>query len=208
MIAPRRNREALLRYSISMLEAVLMDGKKKIVYISVLIAVASTLQIVESLFPHPLPWLRLGLANMITLTSLVIFGYAVAIQVAVLRTILSSFLLGTFFTPGFFLSFSGALVSALVMGGVYSLGRIGKSNPSPQYLFGFSIIGVSILGAVSHNVTQLFLAYLFLIRHKGVFLTLPFLIVAAVVTGFITGYGANYLSREMRKITIEAGKPR
>lgn len=208
MIAPRRNREALLRYSISMLEAVLMDGKKKIVYISVLVAVASTLQIVESLFPHPLPWLRLGLANMITLTSLVIFGYAVAIQVAVLRTILSSFLLGTFFTPGFFLSFSGALVSALVMGGVYSLGRIGKSNPSPQYLFGFSIIGVSILGAVSHNVTQLFLAYLFLIRHKGVFLTLPFLIVAAVVTGFITGYGANYLSREMRKITIEAGKPR
>jgi heptaprenyl diphosphate synthase len=191
-----------------MLEAVLMDGKKRIAYISVLIAVASTLQIVESLFPHPLPWLRLGLANMITLTSLVIFGYAVAIQVAVLRTILSSFLLGTFFTPGFFLSFSGALVSALVMGGVYSLGRIGKSNPSPQYLFGFSIIGVSILGAVSHNVTQLFLAYLFLIRHKGVFLTLPFLIVAAVVTGFITGYGANYLSREMRKITIEAGKPR
>jgi heptaprenyl diphosphate synthase len=191
-----------------MLEAVLMDGKKRIAYISVLIAVASTLQIVESLFPHPLPWLRLGLANMITLTSLVIFGYAVAIQVAVLRTILSSFLLGTFFTPGFFLSFSGALVSALVMGGVYSLGRIGKSNPSPQYLFGFSIIGVSILGAVSHNVTQLFLAYLFLIRHKGVFLTLPFLIVAAVVTGFITGYGANYLSREMKKITIEAGKPR
>ncbi len=185
-----------------------MDGKKRITYISVLVALASTLQIVESLFPHPLPWLRLGLANMITLTSLVIFGYAVAIQVAVLRTILSSFLLGTFFTPGFFLSFSGALVSALVMGGVYSLGRIGKSNPSPQYLFGFSIIGVSILGAVSHNVTQLFLAYLFLIRHKGVFLTLPFLIVAAVVTGFITGYGANYLSREMRKITIEAGKPR
>jgi len=185
-----------------------MDGKKRIVYISVLIALASTLQIVESLFPHPLPWLRLGLANMITLTSLVIFGYAVAVQVAVLRTILSSFLLGTFFTPGFFLSFSGALASALVMGGVYSLGRIGKSNPSPQYLFGFSIIGVSILGAVSHNVTQLFLAYLFLIRHKGVFLILPFLIVAAVVTGFITGYGANYLSREMRKITLKAGKPR
>jgi heptaprenyl diphosphate synthase len=185
-----------------------MDGKKKIVYISILIALASTLQIVESLFPHPLPWLRLGLANMITLTSLVIFGYAVAVQVAVLRTILSSFLLGTFFTPGFFLSFSGALMSALVMGGIYSLGKIGKSNPSPQYLFGFSIIGVSILGAVSHNVTQLFVAYLFLIRHKGVFLIFPFLIVAAVVTGFITGYGANCLSREMRKITIKAGKPR
>ncbi|MFB0527187.1 MAG: Gx transporter family protein [bacterium] len=191
-----------------MLEAIFMDGKKKIAYISVLIALASTLQIVESLFPHPLPWLRLGLANMITLTSLVVFGYAVAVQVAVLRTILSSFLLGTFFTPGFFLSFSGALMSALVMGGVYGLGRIGKGNPSSQYPFGFSIMGLSILGAVSHNLTQLFVAYIFLIRHKGVFLILPFLIVAAVVTGFITGYGANYLSREMRKIIPEANKSR
>jgi len=185
-----------------------MDGKKRIVYISVLITLASTLQIAESLFPHPLPWLRLGLANMITLTSLVIFGYAVAVQVAVLRTILSSFLLGTFFTPGFFLSFSGALMSALVMGGIYSLGRMRKGNPSPRYPFGFSIIGVSILGAVTHNATQLFVAYFFLIRHRGVFLVLPFLIVAAVITGFITGYGANSLSRQVEKIMVEAGKPR
>lgn len=184
-----------------------MDGRKRIVYISALVAIASVLQIAESLFPHPVPWLRLGLANMITLASLVIFGYAVAIQVAVLRTILSSFLLGTFFTPGFLLSFSGALMSALVMGGIYNLGRMGKGNPSTHHLTGFSIVGVSILGALTHNLTQLFVAYFFLIRHKGIFMILPFLIAAAVVTGFITGYGANYLSREMRKITLEAGKP-
>jgi len=49
-----------------------MDGRKRIVYISALIAIASVLQIAESLFPHPVPWLRLGLANMITLASLVI----------------------------------------------------------------------------------------------------------------------------------------
>jgi len=183
-----------------------MDEKKRILYISVLIALASALQIAESLFPHPLPWLRLGLANMITLTSLVIFGYAVAVRVAVLRTILSSFLLGTFFTPGFFLSFSGALMSALVMGGTYSTRKVAEGNPSPRYMFGFSIMGVSILGAVSHNLTQLFVAYLFLIRHRGVFLALPFLIVAGVVTGYITGYGANCLSREVGKIMAEGSK--
>jgi len=185
-----------------------MDEKKRILYISVLIALASVLQIAESLFPHPLPWLRLGLANMITLTSLVIFGYAVAVQVAVLRTILSSFLLGTFFTPGFFLSFSGALMSALVMGGMCSLRKVAEGNPSPRYLFGFSIMGVSILGAVTHNLTQLFVAYFFLIRHRGVFLVLPFLIVASVVTGYIVGYGANCLSRQVGKIMVEAGKSR
>jgi len=184
----------------------MIDGKKKIVYISFLIALASVLQIVESLFPHPLPWLRLGLANMITLTGLVIFGYAVAVQVAALRAILSSFLLGTFFTPGFFLSFSGALMSALVMGGIYSLGSMRKGNPSPRYLSGFSIVGVSILGALTHNLTQLFVAYFFLVRHRGLFIILPFLILAAIVTGFITGHGANYLSREMVKIIPDFGK--
>jgi len=184
----------------------MIDGKKRIVYISFLIALASVLQIVESLFPHPLPWLRLGLANMITLTSLVIFGYAVALQVATLRAILSSFLLGTFFTPGFFLSFSGALMSALVMGGIYSLGSRRKGNPSPRCPSGFSIVGVSILGALTHNLTQLFVAYFFLVRHRGLFIILPFLIMAAIVTGFITGYGANYLSREMVKIIPEFGK--
>jgi heptaprenyl diphosphate synthase len=183
-----------------------MDGKRRILHISVLIAFASVLQIVESLFPHPLPWLRLGLANMVTLMSLVIFGYGVAIQVAVLRTILSSFLLGTFLTPGFLLSFSGALVSALVMGGIYSLDRMGKGNPSPRYLSGFSIIGVSILGALSHNLTQLFVAYFLLIKHRGVFLILPFLIVAAVITGFITGYGANYLITEVGKTIYPLGR--
>jgi len=181
----------------------MIDGKKRIVYISVLIAFASALQIGESLFPHPLPWLRLGLANMITLASLLIFGYAVALQVAMLRTILSSFLLGTFFTPAFFLSFSGSLVSALVMGGIYSLGEMGRENPFPRQFLGFSVIGLSILGAVSHNITQLFIAYFFLIRHKGVFLILPFLIAAAVITGFITGYGANYLVSQMRKVIPE-----
>jgi heptaprenyl diphosphate synthase len=117
----------------------MMDEKKRILYISVLIALASVLQIVESLFPHPLPWLRLGLANIITLTSLVIFGYAIAVQVAVLRTILSSFILGTFLTPGFFLSFSGALMSALVMGGMCSLRKVAEGNPSPHYLLALAL---------------------------------------------------------------------
>jgi len=180
-----------------------MDEKKKISYISVLVALASVLQITENIFPHPLPWLRLGLANMISLASLVLFGWAVAVQVAALRTILSSFLLGTFLTPGFLLSFSGALVSALVMGAVYNLGKNSKNNLTNGYLPRFSIVGVSILGAVTHNLTQLFFAYLLLIRHRGVFWTLPFLIIAAVVTGLITGYGASYLVRQASKIIVE-----
>jgi heptaprenyl diphosphate synthase len=67
-------------------------------------------------------------------------------------------------------------------------------------------MGVSILGAVTHNLTQLFVAYFFLIRHRGVFLVLPFLIVGGVVTGYIVGYGANCLSRQVEKIMVEAGK--
>ena len=89
---------------------------QNIYQVALLVALACVLQISESLIPHPIPGLRLGLANMITLTALVVLGFKYALEIAILRTILSSFILGTFMSPGFFLSFAGAIISTLVMG--------------------------------------------------------------------------------------------
>lgn len=158
-----------------------INKMKRTVQISLLITSAVVFQIVETMIPHPIPWLRLGLANMVTLVGIVLFGFLAGIQVAVLRTVLSSFILGTFFTPTFFMSFAGALMAALIMGILY------------RFPMGFGIIGVSISGALVHNFTQLVVAYLFLVRHKGIFLLMPFLILSALVTGYITGYGADYI---------------
>ena len=113
---------------------------KKIYKIALLVAFACVLQIAESLIPHPIPGLRLGLANMLTLTALVVLGFGYALEVAVLRTVLSAFIMGTFMSPTFILSFAGAVVSTLIMGFFYWLSGFHRR-------FRLSIIGISIIGA-------------------------------------------------------------
>jgi len=151
-----------------------------IVRLSILVACASVLQVAESLLPHPLPGVRLGLANIITVIAMVYIGPGSAIQLAVLRTLVSSMVLGTFLTPTFVLSFSGGVASALVMILLYRLSR--SSGP-----FRFSLIGISVGGAVSHIMTQVALVYLLFIRSSGVLLLWPWLALSAVVTGVLTG---------------------
>src|SRR4030042_1187275 len=133
-----------------------------------LVACASVLQIAESLFPHPIPGIRLGLANIMTLVALVSIGFGAALEIAVFRTVISSFILGTFLSPSFFLSFSGALMSALVMGLTYQLSFVNRK----VYL---SFVGISVAGSITHNLVQISLVYFILIRHTGIFYLLPWL---------------------------------
>lgn len=156
------------------------DPADSIVRLSILVACASVLQVAESLLPHPLPGVRLGLANIITVIAMVYIGPGSAVQLAVLRTLVSSMVLGTFLTPTFVLSFSGGVVSALVMVLLYRLSRGGGP-------FRFSLIGISVGGAVSHILTQVALVYLLFIRSSGVLLLWPWLALSAVVTGVVTG---------------------
>lgn len=163
---------------------------KQIGKIALLVSCASVLQMIEYLFPQPLPGVKLGLANMIALVALVNLGFGVAIEIAILRTIISSFILGTFLSPTFILSFSAAVISTLVMGFFYKLSTI-------KYKLPFSIIGISLLGAITNNLVQISLVYLLLIRHEGVFLLLPWLGVSALITGWITGFIASEVCKKL-----------
>jgi len=165
----------------------------KVYKIALLVSMSCVLQISESMVPHPIPGLRLGLANMLTLVALVTLGFKYALQIAVYRTILSSFIVGTFMSPTFILSFSGAVVSSAVMGLLYWLS--GHSNR-----YRFSLIGISILGALSHNMVQLSLAYLILVKHKGIFVFFPWLSIGAVVMGWITGAVAARVCRQLKDV--------
>jgi uncharacterized membrane protein/energy-coupling factor transporter transmembrane protein EcfT len=152
--------------------------------IALLISISCVLQISESFIPHPIPGLRLGLANMLTLVALVTLGFRSALEIAVLRTVLSAFIMGTFMSPTFILSFSGAVISSLVMGALYHFSAF-------HGRFHLSIIGISVFGALSHNMVQLYLAYLILIKHTGIFIFLPYLCIGAVVMGVVTGVVAR-----------------
>ncbi len=157
---------------------------KKTYKIAILVSIASVLQICESFIPHPIPGLRLGLANMLTLVALVTLGFRAALEIAVLRTILSALIMGTFMSPTFILSFLAAVASSLVMGMLYWMSAFHRR-------YRLSLIGISILGALSHNMVQLCLAYLLLVKHRGIFVFAPWLCIGAVVMGLITGVVAR-----------------
>ena len=155
-------------------------NEKEILQISVLIAFASILQISETIIPYPLPGLRLGLANLIILLVLYFYGFKRALLVNVLRTIVSSIIIGTFLSPTFILSFLSAIVSICVMNFAY---RFSLKTP----IFRLSLIGISITGAIAHNITQLLVAYFLLIKNIGIFHLLPYLLLSAVIMGSING---------------------
>jgi heptaprenyl diphosphate synthase len=163
---------------------------RKTCKVALLVALATVLQITESLIPYPIPGLRLGLANMLTLTALIVLGFRSALEVAVLRTTLSSFIIGTFMSPTFILSFSAAVVSTLVMGFFYWLSGLNER-------YRFSIIGISVIGAFTHNMVQLYLAYLLLVKHSGIFVFFPWLAYGAVATGWLVGVVTGGVCRRL-----------
>ena len=153
-----------------------------------LVATACVLQVAESFIPHPVPGVRLGLANIVTLVTLAELGFAAALEVALLRTVVASLVLGSFLTPGFLLSFFSAAASTAVM---WVLLSVSARFPGK----GFSIVGVSVAGALAHNASQLGLAYLLLIRHESIFYFAPWLALSGLVTGWLTALVAAEVLR-------------
>jgi len=153
-----------------------MFTTRRLVYLSLLLAMATTLHVLEGLFPIPLPFpgLKLGLANIVTLLVLYLYDLRAAITVAIARVLLGSLLGGTFFAPAFFLGLTGALISTLMMA------LLVKKTTC------FSPLGISLSGAVSHNLGQLLMAS-FLLQNQAIFFYLPILLLGAIPTGLVTG---------------------
>jgi heptaprenyl diphosphate synthase len=145
-------------------------------HIARLAAFAIGLSLAEAALPSPLPGVKPGLANIITLLVLQRFGWRTAAWVTLLRVVAGSLLLGTFLSPGFVLSFSGALLSLTVLGAAHKL---------PARHFG--PVSHSILAAFAHIAAQLGVVYLWLIPHAGVLYLAPVFAAAALLFGIVNG---------------------
>ncbi len=163
---------------------------RKLVFLAMLTSVAVVLHLVELSLPNPTPWLRLGLANIIILSVLATYGLKEGLVVNVLRIVLGSFISGNLLGPTFILSLSGGLSSILAMWLTLSF--------AGRY---FSLIGVSLIGAYTHTITQLGVAYWVLIKHYGIFYLLPVFLGVALLTGFLNGLGALVLTRQLARLT-------
>jgi heptaprenyl diphosphate synthase len=161
--------------------------------IAILASYALALHGFEALIPTPVPWLRLGLSNIITVIALFFYGTKAAVTVTMIRIVLGSLLLGTFLGPAFFLSLSGGLAGTLSM-------------CITMILFPglFGPLGISLIGAFFHNIAQLFTAYVLFVRKiEAILVVLPFLAVAGTVTGAFNGIAAKYLIQEIKKQAIK-----
>ena len=149
-----------------------------------LAAAAIGLSLIDAAIPLPLPGIKPGLANIVTLIVLARYGWAAAAWVSGLRVIAGGLLLGQLFSPGFFLSLAGALSS---------LGILALAVRLPVRFFG--PVSWSLLAAFAHLAGQLLLARLWLIPHDGLFYLLPFFAVAALVSGLVNGLIAARMLR-------------
>jgi heptaprenyl diphosphate synthase len=157
------------------------DRVQRLARLSLLLALATVIHTMESFLPLTFVWLRFGFANIIGLSTLYLFGFQDALFLTVGRVFLGSLASGLFASPAFFLSLSGGIIAILAMGMVQQFGN--KR---------FSEIGVSLIGALAHNLAQLTVAYLLLIRNEGVFLLLPWMLVASLGTGILNGLATRY----------------
>lgn len=153
---------------------------KKIAHLSALLAISLVLSVVESmlgaLLPLPIPGVKLGLANIISMFLLSYFSLASALTVGILRTFLASLFTGG---VGMFLySAPGAIVSILVM------------YVALRFIKPLSIVGVSMLGACVHNMMQVCVAVL-MTGEIHLFYYAFILLIVGAVSGTITGIVAK-----------------
>ncbi len=145
----------------------------KITMIGSLVAMASVVGYIEMLLPIPFPvvGMKLGLANVLILITLYLYGGKNACIVSFLRIIIVGMLFGTGISVLY--SFSGAVCSLCSMIFLQKKTKL-------------SIITVSIVGSLSHCIGQILIAIL-LVKQMAIITYLPVLMLMGMITGGLIG---------------------
>ncbi|WP_243141946.1 Gx transporter family protein [Lawsonibacter faecis] len=162
---------------------------QKMTRLALLAAVAVVLGYFEGIiiaFMFLPPGIKLGLANTVLLYSVYLLGPGYSVILMILKVVLTGFMSGNL-AAAFLYSMGGGALSLGMMLLVKKLGGNDK----------VSIVGVSVVGAVFHNVGQLLVASL-VVRTPGLMLYIFPLLISAVVTGVITGLAGRQIVRVLR----------
>lgn len=165
---------------------------RKLALNGILVSLALVLSLIERFIPLslivPIPGVKLGLANIVTMFALFYTGFGSAFTITVLRCVLASLLFGGLSSLVF--SVTGALLALFVMAYM----KLGYDNI-------FTLLGISMGGAAFHNVGQILAASL-LMRNAAVFYYLPFLLLAGIVTGLVTAVVSENLFVMVEKTNV------
>ncbi len=161
-------------------------GLRQLTYMAVLTAVALTIFIIEAQIPNPvpIPGVKLGLANIVTVYAVFALGPGPAAMILLARIIL-----GSLFAGGMtiFYSLAGGLCCYLVM-------LLMRKLVTQRQIW-----VCSVLGAMAHNAGQTAAAVM-LTRTPGVAAWLPALRFSGILTGLFTGLCAQFLLERLSKL--------
>ena len=154
---------------------------KKTAYLGLFAAIAIIFGYVESLIPFfaGIPGMKLGLANLAVLFILEKYSWKEAALVSTVRILVIGFLFGNMFSILY--SLAGAALSLTVM-------------TLMKKFSGFSILGISVAGGVSHNIGQLIVASL-IVENTSLLYYAPALLISGVVTGLLIGLLAGEITK-------------
>ena len=163
------------------------EKARKVALYGILLALAVVMSFVETLvpIPMPVPGVKLGLANLVTMTGLYLVGIPGTICVTLVRVVLVGFSFGNPYSMIYGLS--GSFLSLFVM----ALAR--------KYQW-FSMVGISILGGIFHNIGQMIFAS-FIVQTTGVFYYLPALLAAGCISGAVIGILGGIMTERLVNFT-------
>ena len=160
---------------------------KKLTRDAVLTAIALTIFMIEAQLPNlvPVPGVKLGLANIVTIFALFAYGPKDALLILLVRVVMGSIFSGQMTTV--FYSLAGGLLCWCT---TVLLRKI---------LTDRQIWVASVIGAVFHNIGQILVAIV-ITGTPGIVVYLPVLMVSGILAGLFTGLCAQFLFGKLKKL--------
>lgn len=156
----------------------------RIEFIALLGAFSLFLSTIEFLIPKPLPFIRLGLANLPILISLGIIAPQYVVLLVLVKVIGQGLINGTMFSYTFLFSAAGSFAAGLTMIGLHRLFRRR-----------ISLIGISIMGALTSNIVQILIARVLIIGRGALMIAPPFLGIG-LISSILLGIFADRFCRQ------------
>lgn len=150
-------------------------------------AICFFLSTIEYLIPKPLPFIRIGIANIPIMLAVDLFPFGTFLLLVIIKVIGQAIITGSLFSYVFFFSLGGTLASAL---GMFAIRRLlGAKN--------ISFIGIGIIGALLSNGIQIALAWVFIFGSSAQFIAPPLLLLG-LITGLMLGFFCQIFSEQSR----------
>jgi heptaprenyl diphosphate synthase len=166
----------------------------RLITLSLLVAMELALSAAESMITPfiQIPGIKLGLANIITLTAFSIVPRKQVFLVVLTRLLLAGLVLGSFLTPAFWISCAGGLLSFIAMAAFAGRRSI-------------TVIGASLAGAAAHNCGQLAMVSV-LMNNAGICHYLPWMLIWSIPMGLFTGVSARLATAALVRTGIKGVK--